>query len=110
MRWASRYSGGKEKLKRILSCPFARQAAKLEQRRHSGYIACCQFWDGDPTQPIRCWTMGSCVIDYMGDDAICQAARVSYSGTKSVQNDEGLSYLMRHWHSTPFEMCEINCT
>ena len=50
------------------------------------------------------------VIDYMGDDAaICQAARVSYGrGTKSVQNDEGLiRYLMRHWHSTPFEMCEI---
>jgi thymidylate synthase (FAD) len=50
------------------------------------------------------------IIDYMGDDAaICQAARVSYGkGTKSVQNDEGLiRYLMRHWHSTPFEMCEI---
>jgi thymidylate synthase (FAD) len=50
------------------------------------------------------------LIDYMGDDAaICQAARVSYGkGTKSVQNDEGLiRYLMRHWHSTPFEMCEI---
>ncbi|NOX74342.1 MAG: FAD-dependent thymidylate synthase, partial [Alphaproteobacteria bacterium] len=50
------------------------------------------------------------VIDYMGDDsAICQAARVSYGkGTKKVTNDEGLiRYLMRHWHSTPFEMCEI---
>ena len=50
------------------------------------------------------------VIDYMGDDAaICQAARVSYGkGTKSVSNDRGLiRYLMRHWHSTPFEMCEI---
>jgi thymidylate synthase (FAD) len=50
------------------------------------------------------------VVDYMGDDAsIVQAARVSYGrGTKSVQNDEGLiRYLMRHWHSTPFEMCEI---
>jgi len=50
------------------------------------------------------------VIDYMGDDAaICQAARVSYGrGTKSVSNDAGLiRYLMRHWHSTPFEMCEI---
>lgn len=50
------------------------------------------------------------VIDYMGDDAaICQAARVSYGkGTKSVSGDEGLiRYLMRHWHSTPFEMCEI---
>ena len=50
------------------------------------------------------------VIDYMGDDAaITQAARVSYGrGTKKVTNDEGLiRYLMRHWHSTPFEMCEI---
>ncbi|WP_296761692.1 FAD-dependent thymidylate synthase [Sediminimonas sp.] len=50
------------------------------------------------------------VVDYMGDDAaICQAARVSYGrGTKSVSNDAGLiRYLMRHWHSTPFEMCEI---
>ncbi len=50
------------------------------------------------------------VIDYMGDDAaICQAARVSYGrGTKAVSSDEGLiRYLMRHWHSTPFEMCEI---
>ena len=50
------------------------------------------------------------VIDYMGDDnAIVQAARVSYgAGTKHVSNDAGLiNYLMRHWHSTPFEMCEI---
>lgn len=50
------------------------------------------------------------VIDYMGDDAaIVQAARVSYGrGTKKVSEDKGLiNYLMRHWHSTPFEMCEI---
>ena len=50
------------------------------------------------------------VVDYMGDDtSIVQAARVSYGkGTKSVRNDEGLiRYLMRHRHSTPFEMCEI---
>ena len=50
------------------------------------------------------------VIDYMGDDkAIVQAARVSYGeGTKKARDDEGLiRYLMRHWHSTPFEMCEI---
>ncbi|HMO09653.1 MAG TPA: FAD-dependent thymidylate synthase [Paracoccaceae bacterium] len=50
------------------------------------------------------------VIDYMGDDAaIVQAARVSYgAGTRHVSNDEGLiRYLMRHWHSTPFEMCEV---
>jgi thymidylate synthase (FAD) len=50
------------------------------------------------------------VIDYMGDDsAIVQAARVSYgTGTKQVNQDKGLiNYLMRHWHTTPFEMCEI---
>jgi thymidylate synthase (FAD) len=50
------------------------------------------------------------VVDYMGDDsAIVQAARVSYGrGTKHVSQDRGLiNYLMRHWHSTPFEMCEL---
>ncbi len=50
------------------------------------------------------------VVDYMGsDDAIVQAARVSYgSGTKKVHQDRGLiRYLMRHRHTTPFEMCEI---
>ncbi len=50
------------------------------------------------------------VIDYMGDDtSIVQAARVSYGkGTKKINTDAGLiKYLMRHWHSTPFEMCEI---
>src|ERR1700685_3019289 len=50
------------------------------------------------------------VIDYMGDDgAIVQAARVSYGrGTRRVSEDKGLiQYLMRHRHTTPFEMCEI---
>jgi thymidylate synthase (FAD) len=50
------------------------------------------------------------VIDYMGDDAaIVQAARVSYGrGTRKVREDAGLiRYLMRHRHTTPFEMCEI---
>lgn len=50
------------------------------------------------------------VIDYMGDDAaIVQAARVSYGrGTRAVNDDAGLiRYLMRHWHSTPFEMAEV---
>ena len=50
------------------------------------------------------------VVDYMGDDtSIVQSARVSYGkGTKQVSTDAGLiKYLMRHWHSTPFEMCEI---
>ncbi len=50
------------------------------------------------------------VIDYMGDDAaVVQAARVSYGrGTRKVSEDAGLiNYLMRHRHTTPFEMCEI---
>jgi len=50
------------------------------------------------------------VVDYMGNDSsVVQAARVSYGkGTKKVSTDSGLiKYLMRHRHSTPFEMCEI---
>ena len=50
------------------------------------------------------------LVDYMGgDDAIVQAARVSYgAGTKSVNEDRGLiRYLMRHLHTTPFEMVEL---
>ena len=50
------------------------------------------------------------VVDYMGDDtSVVQAARVSYGkGTKKISTDGGLiKYLMRHRHSTPFEMCEI---
>jgi thymidylate synthase (FAD) len=49
------------------------------------------------------------LVDYMGNDAaIVQAARVSYGqGTKSVRDDRGLiRYLMRHRHTTPFEMVE----
>ena len=51
-----------------------------------------------------------CVVDYMGCDAdIANSARVSYGkGTKTINQDEGLiRYLMRHFHTTPFEMCEI---
>ncbi|MBT3700929.1 MAG: FAD-dependent thymidylate synthase [Alphaproteobacteria bacterium] len=50
------------------------------------------------------------VVDYMGDDAaIVQAARVSYGrGTKTLNSDAGLvNYLLRHRHTTPFEMCEV---
>ena len=50
------------------------------------------------------------VIDYMGDDAaVVQAARVSYGrGTRKTTEDRALiHYLMRHWHTTPFEMAEI---
>jgi thymidylate synthase (FAD) len=62
-------------------------------------------------QPIPVLDQGFVrVVDYLGDDgAIVQAARVSYGkGTKTVSSDRGLiRYLMRHRHTTPFEMCEI---
>ena len=62
-------------------------------------------------QPIAALDHGFVrVVDYMGDDgAVVQAARVSYGrGTKRVREDRGLiRYLMRHRHTTPFEMCEI---
>lgn len=61
--------------------------------------------------PISCLDHGFVrLVDYMGDDsAIVQAARVSYGkGTKLIRRDRGLlRYLMRHRHSTPFEMCEL---
>lgn len=62
-------------------------------------------------EPIQCLDSGFVrLIDYMGDDAaITQAARVSYGkGTKAISNDRGLiRYLMRHRHTSPFEMNEI---
>jgi thymidylate synthase (FAD) len=62
-------------------------------------------------QPFRVLDDGFVrLLDYMGDDAaVVQAARVSYgAGTKRVHEDRGLiRYLMRHSHTTPFEMCEI---
>lgn len=61
--------------------------------------------------PIPCLDHGFVrAVDYMGDDgAVVQAARVSYgTGTKKVSEDRGLiRYLMRHRHTTPFEMCEL---
>jgi len=50
------------------------------------------------------------VVDYLGgDEAIVQAARISYgAGTKTVSDDETLiRFLLRHVHTTPFEMCEL---
>src|SRR6187399_1654361 len=62
-------------------------------------------------EPLRVLDQGFVrVIDYLGDDsAVVQAARVSYgAGTKKVNEDAGLiNYLLRHRHTTPFEMCEI---
>lgn len=51
------------------------------------------------------------VIDYLGaDESVVRAARISYgAGTRAIHEDRGLiRYLMRHRHTTPFEMCEIN--
>lgn len=62
-------------------------------------------------QAIPCLDHGFVrLVDYFGDDAaIVQAARVSYgTGTKKINEDRGLiRYLMRNWHTTPFEMCEL---
>lgn len=91
-----------------------------EQQSELSEITSQQFTTKRPTvpaleeilyQPLKVLDHGFVrVIDYMGDDAaIVQAARVSYGkGTKKVNEDRGLiRYLMRHWHSTPFEMCEM---
>ena len=90
------------------------QLAEIEAARASPRLTLRAVSDGMEAHLYRAYPVLDHglvrVIDYMGDDAaIVQAARVSYgAGTKHVQNDEGLiRYLMRHWHSTPFEMCEI---
>src|SRR5437762_1381314 len=84
----------------------AQQGAAHETRR-----ATVPALEAIPYEPLPVLDHGFVrVVDYMGDDAaIVQAARVSYGrGTKKVLEDAGLiRYLMRHFHSTPFEMCEI---
>ena len=71
----------------------------------------CRRWRRCSFRPLPVLDHGFVrVIDYMGDDsAVVQAARVSYGrGTRRVREDAGLiRYLMRNWHTTPFEMCEI---
>ena len=82
------------------------RAARGETRR-----ACVPGLEDILYEPIPVLDHGFIrVVDYMGDDsAIVQAARVSYGkGTRQISNDRGLiRYLMRHRHTTPFEMCEI---
>ncbi|MCW5732466.1 MAG: FAD-dependent thymidylate synthase [Alphaproteobacteria bacterium] len=82
------------------------RAARSETRR-----ACVPALEEILYEPVRLLDHGFLrVIDYMGDDgAVVQAARVSYGrGTRRVSEDRGLiNYLMRHRHTTPFEMCEI---
>ncbi len=83
----------------------------LRRQSHSTRRATVEALEEILYQPIPVLDHGFVrVIDYMGDDAaIVQAARVSYgSGTKHTRDDAGLiNYLMRNWHTSPFEMCEI---
>ncbi|MEQ9814858.1 MAG: FAD-dependent thymidylate synthase [Azospirillaceae bacterium] len=87
------------------------EIAQLSHQTGATKRACVEALEAILYKPLPVLDHGFVrVIDYMGDDAaIVQAARVSYGrGTKQVQQDEGLiRYLMRHWHTTPFEMCEI---
>ena len=90
------------------------QQAEIEaarQERHQTRRATVPALEDILFQPLAVLDHGFVrVIDYMGDDsAIVQAARVSYGrGTKQARDDAGLiRYLMRHRHTTPFEMCEI---
>ena len=90
------------------------QQAEIEQHRAATYQtrrATVPALEEILYEPVQVLDHGFVrVIDYMGDDAaIVQAARVSYGkGTKQITNDRGLiRYLMRHRHTTPFEMCEI---
>ena len=92
----------------------AEQKAEIEAQRadrHETRRATVEALEEILYQPIPVLDHGFVrVIDYMGDDgAVVQAARVSYGkGTRKARDDAGLlNYLMRHRHTTPFEMCEI---
>ncbi len=92
----------------------AAQEAEVRELREAGYQtrrATVPALEEILYEPIPVLDHGFVrVIDYMGDDAaIVQAARVSYGkGTKQLRGDTGLiNYLLRHRHTTPFEMCEI---
>lgn len=89
----------------------AEEIAALRAERHDTRRATVPALEEILYEPILVLDHGLLrVIDYMGDDAaVVQAARVSYGrGTKKVREDRGLiRYLMRHRHTTPFEMCEI---
>ncbi|SHK09469.1 thymidylate synthase (FAD) [Roseomonas rosea] len=88
-----------------------RELAEAEAQRHETRRPVSPGLEAMLFRPIPVLDHGFVrVVDYMGDDsAVVQAARVSYGrGTKAANEDRGLiRYLMRHRHSTPFEMCEI---
>ena len=85
--------------------PEERSAAEMLPRTH---VAALDAMLGRPFKVLDDGFVR--VLDYMGDDsAVVQAARISYgAGTKQVHQDRGLiRYLLRHSHSTPFEMCDV---
>jgi thymidylate synthase (FAD) len=89
----------------------ADQLAEVKAQRFSTARTTVDALEEILYEPIKVLDHGFVrVVDYMGDDsAVVQAARVSYGkGTKKVSQDQGLiNYLMRHRHTTPFEMCDI---
>ncbi len=98
-------------VRKLLNEDQEAQVRELRARTHVTHRPVAPALDEILGVPFRVLDHGFIrVIDYMGDDAaVVQAARVSYGiGTKQVQSDEGLiRYLLRHRHTTPFEMCEI---
>lgn len=94
-----------------IDLPQRQEIDSLRQEKHTTLRATVPALEEAMYEPIPVLDHGFVrVIDYMGDDsAIVQSARVSYGkGTKKVNQDAGLiNYLLRHRHTTPFEMCEI---
>ena len=90
---------------------YKKEGENLQEQQFITKRATVQQLEKILFEPIKVLDHGFIrVIDYMGDDAaIVQAERVSYGkGTKMLSQDKGLiNYLMRHYHTTPFEMCEI---
>ena len=95
----------------LLTKTHAEDLSELQQQNHSTKRPTVDQLEASLFEPIQVLDHGFVrVMDYMGDDtAIVQAARVSYgTGTKKINQDAGLiRYLLRHKHTTPFEMCEI---
>ncbi len=87
------------------------ELAEIKAQRFTTKRATVSSLESTLYEPLKVLDHGFVrVVDYMGDDSsIVQAARVSYGkGTKKVNQDQGLiNYLMRHRHTTPFEMCDI---
>jgi len=107
----AKVSGSEGRSRRLLTEAQQADLGELRSQSHRTRRATVPALEEILYEPIPVLDHGFIrVIDYMGDDAaIVQAARVSYGkGTKQLRGDAGLiNYLLRHRHTTPFEMCEI---